>query len=258
MIPYFELRTIPITDDISLAVFGKLVAVGVWVGIFVARSRARAVGIDEAELRAAIVWAVIPGFLVAHLVALWPHLGTRIAWTSPRLFEFWNGMSSFGGFLGALVGLTIFHYRRAVVSWVSMAEVLTQALVVGWVFGRLGCTLVHDHIGRPSAFWLAVRFPDGPRHDLGLYELIYTVLILLPAVVLLNGRPRPAGATIAWIALLYAPARFLADFLRSTDLPGSDPRYFGLTWAQYACVVLAAFGVFFLRRVRACARPAAA
>jgi len=132
----------------------------------------------------------------------------------------------------------------------AIAEVLLQALVVGWMFGRLGCTLVHDHIGRLSEFPLAIQFPGGARHDLGFYELLYTVLVLLPAVLVLNRRARPPGATIAWIALLYAPARFLGDLLRNTDLPGADQRYFGLTLAQYGCVALLFVGLAFVRRIR--------
>jgi hypothetical protein len=173
------------------------------------------------------------------------------------LLEFWNGMSSFGGFAGALAGLTVGFARRSARVRLAVAEVLLQALVVGGVFGRLGCTLVHDHIGKPSDFWLAIRFPDGPRHDLGLYELLFTLLVLVPAVVLLNRRPRQAGATIATIALLYAPARFAADFLRNTDLASADPRYLGLTLAQYACIVSACVGLAFAapRPARAVARP---
>jgi phosphatidylglycerol:prolipoprotein diacylglycerol transferase len=125
-----------------------------------------------------------------------------------------------------------------------------QALVIGWVFGRLGCTLVHDHLGRPSEFLLAVRFPDGPRHDLGLYEFLYTVLVLVPAVVVLNRRPRPPGTSVAVLALLYAPARFLLDFLRQTDLPGADASHLGLTVAQYGCIALAGVGIGLLMRIR--------
>jgi phosphatidylglycerol:prolipoprotein diacylglycerol transferase len=124
-----------------------------------------------------------------------------------------------------------------------MADVLAEGLVIGWVFGRLGCTLVHDHIGTPSSFPLAIRFPGGARHDLGFYELLYTVLVLVPAVLVLGRRARPPGASIVVLALLYAPARFLGDFLRQTDLPGADARFFGLTGAQYGCVVLAAVAV---------------
>ena len=46
--------------------------------------------------------------------------------------------------LDLLGSLTYGRTRRP---WLPMADLLAQALVVGWVFGRLGCTLVHDHIG---------------------------------------------------------------------------------------------------------------
>jgi phosphatidylglycerol:prolipoprotein diacylglycerol transferase len=214
------------------------------VGAWFAERRARAVGIPPQEIPGAILSAVVPGLLLAHLVALFPHE----AWRPVVLLEFWNGMSSFGGLAGAFLGLSV-YYWRARRSWLPTADVLGQALVIGWIFGRLGCTFVHDHIGRPSELLLAMRFPDGPRHELGLDELLYTVLVLVPAVVVLNRQPRAAGTSVAVLALLYAPFRFLADFLRQTDLPGADPRYFGLTGAQYGCVVLAGAGIALAMRI---------
>jgi len=249
VIPYFELRLIPLPGGFSLAAFGTLAALGVFAGALFAEARARATGVPADAIHAAIAWAVVPGFLLAHVVALLPLLG-RPELSSPRVWlQFWNGMSSFGGFLGALLGLAL-HYRRARKTWLPVAEILAQALVVGWVFGRLGCTLVHDHVGRLSNFALAIQFPGGARHDLGFYELLYTVLVLLPAVLVLARRPRAPGTAIAWLALLYAPARFLGDFLRATDLPNADVRYAGLTFAQYACLALAGVGVLFAYRVR--------
>jgi len=51
-------------------------------------------------------------------------------------------------------------------------------------------------------------------------------------------------------ASLYAPARFLGDFLRNVDLPGADVRYLGLTIGQWGCIVLAAVGVTAAMRLR--------
>jgi len=118
------------------------------------------------------------------------------------------------------------------------------------VCGRLGCALVHDHVGTPSEFVLAFRFPNAPRHDLGLYEFLYTVVILVPAVVILDRRSRPPGTSVAVLALLYAPVRFLLDFLRQTDLSGADVRYHGLTVAQYGSIVLAGIGISLIIRIR--------
>jgi len=249
MLPYFELRVIALPGGIQLAVFGTLVAIGVFTGVWFAEQRARAVGLPAPTLYAAIGWALAPGFALAHLVALLPHAGHPGNLSAGNLLQFWNGMSSFGGLAGALLGLWV-RFRREPRVLLTLAEVLAPALVVGWVFGRLGCTLVHDHVGRLSSFPLAIQFPGGARHDLGLYELLYTLLVMLPAVIMLVRRPRAPGALIAWLALLYAPARFLGDFLRNSDLPGADVRYAGLTFAQYCCIALAGVGSFFAARVR--------
>jgi phosphatidylglycerol:prolipoprotein diacylglycerol transferase len=247
VLPYFELHEIPIGGGRSVAAFGVLVAIGVACGILFAQRRARALGIAEGEINVAMAWALVSGFAGSHLVVLAtePDAFAHGAWS---LVEFWSGMSSFGGFFGALAGLAIYFRRRR--DWLVEADILVQALVVGWIFGRFGCALVHDHVGSLSTFPLAVRFADGPRHDLGLYEFLWTLLVLVPAVIVLNQRPHQPGTTIWVIALLYAPARFLADFLRHTDLPAPDARYGGLTPAQYACLALAGIGIIFARRRR--------
>ena len=249
MLPYFELRVIRLPGGLELAVFGTLVAIGVFTGVWFAEQRARAVGLPAPTLHGAIGWALVPGFALAHLVALLTYAGRPADLSAGNLLQFWNGMSSFGGFAGALLGLWL-RFRREPRVLLTLAEVLAPALAIGWVFGRLGCTLVHDHVGRLSGFPLAIQFLGGARHDLGLYELLYTLLVLLPAVIILVRRPRKPGAIIAWLALLYAPARFLGDFLRNTDLPGADARYAGLTFAQYCCIALLGVGILFATRLR--------
>jgi phosphatidylglycerol:prolipoprotein diacylglycerol transferase len=249
MIPYFEITEIPLWGSRSLAAFGTLVATGIVVGAAWTYHRARVLGIPRDEISEALVWALCAGFLGSHLAAIAFDPRPLGAHGIGFYLQFWNGMSSFGGFFGALLGLWI-HFRRRRQTWLVQAEILLQGLVVGWIFGRLGCTLVHDHIGSLSGFPLAIQFPDGARHDLGLYEFLYTLLVLVPAIVLLNRKPRAAGATVWAMAWLYAPARFLGDFLRQTELPGADPRYLGLTPAQYGCIALALIGAHFWRRMR--------
>lgn len=244
MIPYYELKEIMLPGGHPVAVFGGLVAIGILVGAVYAERRARAVGVPVGEVPGAILSAVVPGLIVAHLVAVLPH---EEAWRPDVLLRFWDGMSSFGGLAGALLGLGAYYWRVRR-PWLATADLLSEALVVGWVFGRLGCTLVHDHVGRLSDSMLAVTFPDGARLDLGLVEWLYTVAVLVPALGVLVRRRRAAGTSVVVLALLYAPFRFVADFLRQTDLPGPDPRWLGLTAAQYGCLVLAGIAVAMLLR----------
>jgi phosphatidylglycerol:prolipoprotein diacylglycerol transferase len=129
------------------------------------------------------------------------------------------------------------------------ADSVALGLAPAWVLGRLGCFTAHDHPGRHTQFFLAVRYPEGPRHDLGLYEALLTIAL---TVVLYNyaRRPHPAGTLIALDCTLYAPMRFGLDFLRATDVEHPDPRYAGLTPAQWACVACFALGLYLLSRLR--------
>ncbi len=156
------------------------------------------------------------------------------------------GLSSFGGFLGAFLSFMYFT-RRAEVPRLQYADSVALGLSIGWIFGRTGCFTAHDHPGRHTSFFLAVRYPDGPRHDLGLYELLFTI-VLAAFLFLYNRKPRPPGRIIGIAALAYAPVRFALDFLRATDVSRPDQRYLGLTPAQWACIATAALAVYLLRR----------
>ena len=48
---------------------------------------------------------------------------------------------------------------------------------------------------------------------------------------------------VTLLTLAYAPVRFGLDFLRATDVPEPDARYFGLTPAQWGCVLVLFAGI---------------
>ena len=54
------------------------------------------------------------------------------------------------------------------------------------MFGRMGCSIAHDHPGLESDLWFAVQYPHGGRFDLGgkaLDDLAEKpdVLLVIPA-----------------------------------------------------------------------------
>jgi phosphatidylglycerol:prolipoprotein diacylglycerol transferase len=138
-----------------------------------------------------------------------------------------------------------------------MCEVINSAFPLAWVFGRMGCSTVHDHPGMLSDAWYAVKWPMGFGHgtvgrlDLGLIEMILTIPLAIAYAALWRRKPmRPNGLYIGLMCVAYAPVRFLLDFLRvdETEIAGSgDRRYAGLTPAQWACFGLLALGLYFLR-----------
>jgi phosphatidylglycerol:prolipoprotein diacylglycerol transferase len=244
VIPYFTIPTFKM-GVLELNAFGALVTVGFLVGSHLAVRRARIVGLAVEPMYDISLLCLIFGFTVSHIVhmvAYYPRLLIEQPWT---ILKIWSGISSFGGFLGASVAIWIF-VRRKKLPFLRYADALLFGLVPGWLFGRLGCTTAHDHPGRLTHFFLAVKYPGGARHDLGFYEAVLTAGLV--GLVYYLGRRKsaddpPEGTVLAAILCLYGTARFLLDFLRATDLASSDVRYFGLTPAQYgsiACVVLGA------------------
>ncbi len=305
MIPYIHVHDIHISltapfisttgGGIPLHPFGILVATGVLIGTALATWRARIRGVDLDKLNSFITWMLVAGFMGGHMLDTIFYHPTEIArivdghwqWTRPwSLLFLWEGLSSFGGFIGASIGVILwkFYEVRTVKSFgpvelawffrrsktlpiLPFCDIILAVFPVAWVFGRSGCSVVHDHPGaRASAdALLAVAYPDhpmsyqgfiefvhgnAPRYDLGTLEMMFTVLLAF-SFALTWWRKLPTGSYVVGIALAYAPVRFAMDYLRITDGDSADPRYGGLTPAQWACIALFAFGLFLAFRVRA-------
>ncbi|MFH1016766.1 MAG: prolipoprotein diacylglyceryl transferase [Pseudomonadota bacterium] len=232
--------------------FGALVTTGFLLGSWLAVRRARIVGLALGPMHDIALLCLIFGFTVSHvvhMVAYHPRLLLDQPWL---ILKVWAGISSFGGFLGAGAAMWIYARRKGL-PFLKYADALLFGLTPGWLFGRLGCTTAHDHPGRLTDFFLAVRYPGGPRHDLGLDEALWTLALI--ALVYFLGRKRkaedpPPGTILAATLIAYGIPRFLFDFLRATDLPGSDARYFGLTPAQYGSVAIIVLGAYLFRKIR--------
>ncbi len=245
MIPYFDGHLFDIAG-VPIHMFGVLVAIGVILGdrIVVARGVQR--GMEAKDVKFLNARIVIWGFVVAHWVSVIFYFPERIKQSPLILVNFWAGLSSFGGFLGALLAF-IYYTRKEKIPALPYADAVGLGLAVGWIFGRTGCFTAHDHPGLRTTFFLGVRYPEGTRHDLGLDELLFT--IVMTAILFAYARkPRVPGRVIGLFATMYAPVRFGLDFLRARDVERPDERYFQLTPAQWACLATIAVGVWLLTR----------
>ncbi|HEY8923322.1 MAG TPA: prolipoprotein diacylglyceryl transferase [Polyangia bacterium] len=251
MIPYFAAQPLldldlPLFGKVAIHWFGILVALGVILGDRIVVREGEKRGLDARDVRYLNVRMVIGGFIMAHLVSVIFYFPERIKENPLVLINIWSGLSSFGGFTGAALTY-LYLTKKEKIPRLPYADVVALGLAVGWIFGRMGCTTAHDHPGRHTTFFLAVRYPEGPRHDLGFYELLFT-LVMTAILFWYARRPRPAGRIIGLFATMYAPVRFGLDFLRATDVARPDERYAGLTPAQWACIAAVGVGIWLLRR----------
>ena len=162
-------------------------------------------------------------------------------------------MSSFGGFVGAICGLLIWRHRRKLPA-LRVADAAAWAFPAAWFFGRMGCFDVHDPPGQVTDFFLGIEAyefghrPYETRHDLGLYEVLWSAAVF-GLYVWLDRKRRAPGFYVVLLPVLYTPIRFYLDFLRAIPDEGGDARYAGLTPAQYAAIALLLISLWLLRRV---------
>lgn len=270
-IPYYEVRmteggirfifgeitwTLP-TFGLPIDPWALLVCLGVLLGMEMSRARALKMGIEPRDIVDGIVVTVGSGFVGAHLFTVLFYKPERLVEQGLMALLWPGGFSSTGGFLGAFVGLVVFYRWVRPRELGRFAELIAYGFPLGWVFGRMGCAVVHDHIGRPTDMPFGVRFPAGHwaatpheavvRHELGLYEMVLTLPLLL-LFVWLGRKDRPYGTFFGLFFVYYAPMRLGLDFLRNVDLASQDARYLGLTPAQYGMVGLFVLGVVLLWR----------
>lgn len=223
--------------------FGALVAFGVYAGVMLAARMARKRGIPPDAMSRFMFWVLAFAFVCGHVLDAVFYHPDKVLSDPLSLIRLWDGLSSFGGFIGAALGVLAFKLRYKVKRVLPFADTMAAAFPVGWTFGRMGCAVVHDHPGMRSDLWFAVAFKGGGRFDLGLYEMFFAAIVAIVCLVLAR-KARPPGFFLGLTMLVYAPVRFALDFLRAEpgQAVGADPRYFMLTPAQWGSFAMVAAG----------------
>ena len=243
-IPWFKLEGLNLPGtEVGIQPFGVLVAIGVLSGMRLSEWHGEKVGLKRELVADFATHVVIIGFIFGHMFDMIFYYPEKVLERPWELLMIWTSLSSFGGFFGAVLGGFYWKWRRGL----PMFPVLDQiafGLPLGWFFGRMGCFVVHDHPGRVTDFFLAVdnfsyNGVTGPRHDLGLYEVLWSTVVV-PLFLWLDRKPRPFGFYVGMIAVLYAPVRFGLDFLREADRTWAG----GLTAGHYSAILTLLLGLY--------------
>ena len=125
---------------------------------------------ERAELDGEAAWdlllmAVLGGILGAKLYYVLLHYPRLFADPVGAIFSR-GGMVWYGGFAGG-TALVVWEIKRKKLPLGRMADVIAPILPIGYAIGRMGCFLVGDDYGRPTASWVGIRFPRGtpPTRD---------------------------------------------------------------------------------------------
>jgi phosphatidylglycerol---prolipoprotein diacylglyceryl transferase len=232
-----------------IQMFGLMVGIGIIAGVYTIQLRGFKKNLDTDHVSNMTTIGLFGLFFGAHLYSVLFYFPEKILKDPLVIFKIWEGIASFGGLIGML--LTIYIYTKVKkLDFFTFVDVFMWGSVHAWIFGRIGCSFAHDHPGNFTDSWFSVKWPANHlhqiynvnaypgRHDLGLYELLFTIILL--GILYLTNRKgdKFPGFTFSIIFILYAPVRFFMDFLRT-----QDAKYFSLTPAQYSSILMFIIGV---------------
>lgn len=238
MHPYlidFGTHTLPWLGDtrIALPAYGLMMAIGIVLAwSWFVRNAARA-GIDRDAASNVIFWSLVGGMVGGKLGLLLVEWRDFVSEPS-RLLEadfltaagvIWTGVLAGMGtliFLAWRGGMPVWRVVDAAIVPVPLAQAI----------GRVGCLLGGCCFGRPTDLPWGLIYSNGdghertgvplgiPLHPFPLYEALFSLLVMLPALLWLRRRQRFAGELALAYLVIYGTARLLLETTRGDAVRG--------------------------------------
>ena len=260
---------LPVLGGEPVTSFGVMLFLSFLAAGYLLRAQMREAGIDPDRAWDLVFAAVIGGIVGAKLYYVILNFPRLVE--NPRFLFARGGLVWYGGFLLATVAV-LHQMKRMRLPVLGTLDMTAAAMAVAYAIGRLGCFLVGDDYGRPTASWVGIRFPQGsppssvenlarfgmevdpalveqygqivPVHPTQLYEIAMSLLIFA-VVWRLRGNTRPPGWLFTVWLTLSSAARFLVEFVRA-----KDDRFVGsLTIAQVISLALIAVALAAMARL---------
>jgi phosphatidylglycerol:prolipoprotein diacylglycerol transferase len=226
--------------------YGALLALGVIAMVSVTGAQLLEAGRSVSEVTVYEVWVAASMLLGGRLIWL-AYQAHRIREDPVRVFRT-VGFVSWGAVLACVaVPLVFTGLRFEEALWLLDRTLL--GLVVGAVFGRVGCLTYGCCYGKPSPWGVRWTHPDAkvsrelgdvgevPRVPTQLLESVW-LLAVLALVVVATSTSAPSGTVAGLILVLYGVGRFAIDCLRE------EVRFcpWRLTSGQIGSLVAGSFG----------------
>ncbi|MDD5567042.1 MAG: prolipoprotein diacylglyceryl transferase [Patescibacteria group bacterium] len=252
MIPYFEIYSFNL-GPVTINVWGFFIALAFLAATLLGYREAKRRGLageSVLDLAIVILIASLIGGRIFYVFNEWGYYHDNLI----EALKIWEGgLGIYGGFIGAVLAGWAYLRLKKLPFW-TFADAIGFVLPLGLAIGRIGCFLIHDHLGRITALPWGIKTADGTiRHETALYEIVFG-LVVFGLFVWLRNKPwfqKQTGRLILVFFVLYGLFRFFSDMLRATDLPGSDPVvWLGLHPSQFFSLGAIAIGLLalFLKR----------
>jgi len=233
-----------ITKDFYIGTYGVMIAIGVFLGLFLAARRGKTIGFSEDFILDLSFYMILSGIIGARLLFLIMNFQRFLEDPAGMAFSR-EGFVFLGGFITAIIVGWI-YIKKKKISFLKVADVLAPSLPLGHFFGRIGCFFAGCCYGKvcpPNLSFIGVSFPavvnkkgeligsfpyidhlqqklisPDSTYSLPIFptQLIEALANLIIFIILnhLFKKRKFDGHITALYLVLYPVARFFIEFLR--------------------------------------------
>jgi len=215
--------------------------------------RQRGVSLLRDDWATVLSWGVI-GVLVGGRLGYVLFYAPELLLRDPlEVLKVWHGgMSSHGGFLGVLLAVGLYLWRRRM-PLLLIADLAVVPVALGLALGRLGNFINLELFGTVTDLPWAIAVPgvEGLRHPAQFYAMGKDLLIAAVCYWhLVRVRPVIPGHTTALFLMLYGTLRFLVEYVRVQEYPLIGFGVLSLSRGQLLTLPIVLVGVVLWRVAR--------
>lgn len=166
---------------------------------------------------------------------------------NPRMLVF-GGMSFHGGFIGVMVAIGVFAWRRGR-QYFEIADIVAPVVAIGLGAGRLGNFINGELWGRTTDVPWGMVFPHAgaePRHPSQLYQFFLEGIVLFLIVWIFARKSRPLMTVSGLFVVVYGCQRFIVEFFRQPDEHLGFVAFDWMTRGQVLTIPMIMVGIFLI------------
>ncbi len=217
---YFTLQTIWLF-------FSLAIIVGAYVLIKLSLNNNLKIQFLTANSWKLILWTIVGARVVSVITNFRMYFFEFSLREIPPLFFIWDKeLSLWGGAIGFFICLFLICKNSEQNFW-RWLDVIVPAGIAAFALGHLGAFFGGMNYGSPTSLPWGVNFASPlvrytiPIHPTQIYALVYSVLLTIILITLLNGKKFDAEKNSGLLGLggifVYGVFRFLEDFVRGDD-----------------------------------------
>jgi phosphatidylglycerol---prolipoprotein diacylglyceryl transferase len=236
-------------SNISVSSYAVMVLIAFIIGYFVMLAEFKRKGLSENLNDLVFAAAIIGGIGGAKVLFLFQNAALSEFLAEPMRFLA-SGLTSWGGLLTAIFLWFLIAAWKKLSFWL-VTDAVAPALILVYGIGRIGCFLVGDDYGTPSALPWAISFPNGspPTTDRVHPTQLYDTLLMFIAFAFIwkiRKKSLPTGLIFAITLIILGVERFFIEFIRDTS-PSFIPL---LSQAQLISIGVIIIGIYKLIQLR--------